>query len=438
MLRSCRGGSKFPPGSCGPSRAQGTRPPTRPPAPAARPPSGFICVPSFSSCNFQASAGSARSRGRSVNDYRHRRSEQPRPTGAVGQSALQAGRRGGGRDTGVTHGITAITPRLAAGQEPGASGRGPRVGFPPALAPRAAGNGEASACGVQGFRTRPGCAKLTRQSDFPARHAPVAGDARQPGRPDATGDGHGAVTARATQPGTTQSPCPVLSHAARHTHAVSPCRTSPTHARPTRPAGPVTWHTLSPRLCVIPAHARPAASSSRAVPPGFIPLHPCLPWAARRRCLFSKTPFFFLTSACRPRPRQHLGGRRAGKGLITCPHRSPHGPRRFLLQGGHRDPFHLPRGCSRCCRTRLGTTKLPFAGEKQPRKRGPGPAAPLGPCAQLQNEKKNLIHTPLGTHDGARVEARLVRCHRVARSTAVVLEGFVGLCSPCPHHEARG
>lgn len=171
------------------------------------------------------------------------------------------------------------------------------MGFPPALAPRAAGDGEASACGVQGFRTRPGCAKLTRQSDFPARHAPVAGDARQPGRPDATGDGHGAVTARATQPGTTQSPCPVLSHAARHTHAVSPCRTSPTHARPTRPAGPVTWHTLSPRLCVIPAHARPVAGSSRAVPPGFIPLHPfavgCSPPLP-----FLQNPFFFFFPLC--------------------------------------------------------------------------------------------------------------------------------------------
>lgn len=111
------GGSKFPPGSCGPSRAQGTRPPTRPPAPAARPPSGFICVPSFSSCNFQASAGSARSRGRSVNDYRHRRSEQPRPTGAVGQSALQAGRRGGGTGHGghTRHHRNHPAPRSGAG-----------------------------------------------------------------------------------------------------------------------------------------------------------------------------------------------------------------------------------------------------------------------------------------------------------------------------------
>lgn len=158
--------------------------------------------------------------------------------------------------------------------------------------------------------------------------------------------------------------------------------------------------------------------------------------------------FFIFSSACHPRPRQHLGGRRAGKGLITCPRRSPHGPRRFLLWGGRWYPFHLPLGLLQVLLpgwTRLSTTELPFAGEKRLKKRSPGPAAPQQSCSapvhcsEIKKKSSTHPHTTWDTGQGTGHGWR----HTWGDATAWhgahrgILEGFVGLSIPCTCPEAR-
>lgn len=166
--------------------------------------------------------------------------------------------------------------------------------------------------------------------------------------------------------------------------------------------------------------------------PLYLPL--TLPFL--QKPLFLCVFYFFLCLSS-----QHLGGRRAGKGLITCPHRSPHGPRRFLLWGGRWYPFHLPLGLLQVLLpgwTRLSTTELPFAGEKRLKKRSPGPAAPQQSrsapvhCSKI---KKKLIHSfthhlGQGTGHRPRVEAHLGRCHRMAWSTSGDFRGVCGAQHP--------
>lgn len=158
------GGLQISPRSCSPSWARRTQP-TQPPCTAARLLSGFICVPSFSSRNFQASTGTARPRGRSVNDYRPRCG--PRGLGAASPASR------------TPEGL--VGSHTAWPQSPHTSqlGRSPALwaGDPAGGVPRRSlhvlPGMERLSLRRAKPRTRPRCAKSTRQSDFPARHTPV-------------------------------------------------------------------------------------------------------------------------------------------------------------------------------------------------------------------------------------------------------------------------
>lgn len=250
------GGLQISPRSCSPSWAHRTQP-THPPCTAARLLSGFICVPSFSSRNFQASA---RSRGRSVNDYRHHCS--PRGLGAASPASR------------TPEGL--VGSPMAWPQSPHTSqlGRSPALwaGDPAGGVPRGAlhvlpGMERLSLRRAE-FCTRPRCAKSTLQSDFPTHGPakpgnrgglvpPTMGTAPSPPAPPRLAHPSPRVPSCPTPPGTCKRRLPVSHQPHTRTSHASHGPGYVAHAVPTPLRHPGT---------------RPAPLAP--CPPGVIPLHP--------------------------------------------------------------------------------------------------------------------------------------------------------------------
>lgn len=178
--------------------------------------------------------------------------------------------------------MATIAPHLAAGQEPGALGRGPRGGCPPALSPRAAGDGAA----------QPAACKTSHEASLckihSAKRFPSPAHTRGPAKP---GNRGGLVPPTM---GTAPAP-PAPPRLARPSPRVPSCPTPPGTRTPSPRVAPAP-HTHVPRVPwarVRGTRCPHASASSRhaAVPPRR---HPTTPLDLPLTLPFLQNPFFFV------------------------------------------------------------------------------------------------------------------------------------------------
>lgn len=414
------GGSKFPPGAAAPAgRTE--------PSPHTRPAPQHGCSPGLSASHLSPPVTSRHPHGHGA--ALSMITGTTAAHGGWGQPALQAEHQKGlwGHPW---HGHNHPTPHSWAGAR--RFGQGTPQGVSPGVLSTCCRGWSGSACGVQNFARglaaqNPLCKAISQPMGQRNRVTGAAWCHQRWAR----------RRHRLRRPAW-HTPVPVSRPVPRrpaHANAVSPCRTSPTHARPTRPMGPGTWHTLSPRLCVIPARGRLLL---RRAPPASSHYTPIF---AADASFSPKTPFFvcflFFPLPVVPAPWWEEGWE--GVNHLSPP--LPPWPKAVPALGRALVPFSPPPGAAPGVAPWLDPAQHHRAAlcrgkeaEKEESRPSSPPAELLSPCALLRNKKK-IIHSSThhlghGTGHRPRVEAHLGRCHRMAWSTSGDFRGVCGAQHP--------